>query len=177
MDFFETVERRHSYRGPFTRDPVSGEDLRRIVQAGLTAPSGKNRQTTAFVIVDDPALLREIAETSPPNQALATCSALICAVVDTFPEAAYHGHSFVLEDCSAAVENILLAVTALGYASVWLDGMLRIEQRAETIGTILGLPADKRVQVMLPVGKPAEHGPRKKKKPFTERTWFNRYGG
>lgn len=54
MDLFEAVARRHSYRGPYTDQPVPREDLRKIVQAGIQAPSGRNEQTTSFVIIDDP---------------------------------------------------------------------------------------------------------------------------
>ncbi|MHC4951653.1 MAG: nitroreductase family protein, partial [Planctomycetota bacterium] len=54
MDLFEAIKKRHCYRGGFTDAAVSREDLTKIVQAGLEAPSGKNCQTTRFVIVDDP---------------------------------------------------------------------------------------------------------------------------
>ena len=61
MEFFETVISRHSYRGPFLDQTVDPDDLRKIVQAGLDAPSGKNEQTTSFVIVNDPQLVSQIA--------------------------------------------------------------------------------------------------------------------
>ncbi len=57
MQFFDALEQRHSYRGPYRNSPVPPEDLRRIVAAGLQAPSGKNCQTTEFIIVDAPALV------------------------------------------------------------------------------------------------------------------------
>ena len=60
MDVFEAIAKRHSYRGPYEDRPVPRDDLRRIVQAGLQAPSGKNMQTTRFVIVDEPELVRQI---------------------------------------------------------------------------------------------------------------------
>ena len=46
MDVFEAIARRHSYRESFRDEPVPRADLRRIVQAGLQAPSGKNAQTS-----------------------------------------------------------------------------------------------------------------------------------
>ncbi|HQP90064.1 MAG TPA: nitroreductase family protein, partial [Bacteroidales bacterium] len=61
MELFDAIAKRHSYRGPFLDRPVPREDLRRIVQAGLQAPSGKNAQTTAFVIIDDPALVQRMS--------------------------------------------------------------------------------------------------------------------
>jgi nitroreductase len=53
MDFFDAVANRHSYRGKYSAHPVPVEDLQKIVQAGIDAPSGCNMQTTEFVIVTD----------------------------------------------------------------------------------------------------------------------------
>ena len=175
VDLFETIERRHSYRGAFHDAAVPREDLERIVRAGLAAPSGKNAQTTTFVVVDDPELLNTIHGTDGANKALRQARAVIACIVDTDPEAIYDVHHFQIEDCAAAVENMLLAITSLGYASVWIDGWLRVKDRARTIGQLLGIPNNKIVRVILPVGSPAEEGPRMEKKPFDERAWFNRY--
>lgn len=177
MDVFEAIAKRHSYRGPFKDQPISREDLRRIVRAGIQAPSGGNRQTTTFVIADDPDLVAAIREMHPTNRAMQQASAYIACLIDEHPEAIYEGHSFQVEDCAAAVENMLLAITALGYATVWIDGWLRVEGRAERIGALRGLPEGKIVRVILPVGVPVEIHQQKEKKPFEERAWFNRYGG
>ena len=177
MDVFEAIAKRHSYRGPFRDRAVPRADLERIVQAGLQAPSGKNAQTTSFVVVDDADLVGRIAGMPGANQALREAKALVACVVDVQPEAVYERHNFQVEDCAAAVENMLLAVTALGYATVWTDGWLRVENRAETIGHILGLPSGKIIRVLLPIGVPAEAWPPKEKKPFEARAWFNRFGG
>ena len=167
MELFEAIAKRHSYRGAFLDRPVPREDLRGIVQAGMRAPSGCNAQTTSFVIIDDPdqmAKLRELMPTSAP-------AAIVC-VVD--PSPVYKNTSFEIEDCAAAVENMLLAITALGYATVWLDGVLRGGLGAK-LGELLGVPEEKRVQVLLPVGVPAEQGSQPGKKPFEARAWFNSY--
>ena len=177
MDVFEAIARRHSYRGPFRDRPVPRDDLRRIVQAGLQAPSGRNMQTTTFVIVDEPQLVRQIGALHTTNPAVQTAQAMIACLIDGQPEAVYEGHNFQIEDCAAAAENMLLAVTALGYATVWIDGWLRVENRAATIGKMLGLPAGKIIRVLLPIGVPAETWPQKEKKPFEQRAWFNRFGG
>jgi len=169
MDVFEAIARRHSYRGAYLDKTVPREDLRKIVQAGVQAPSGCNAQSTSFVIIDDPAVmarLREIVPISAP--------AAIACVVDPTP--VYKNTAFEIEDCAAAVENMLLAITALGYASVWLDGVLR-GGKGDQIGQLLGVPEGRRVQVLLPVGIPAEQGTQREKKPFEERAWFNRYEG
>jgi len=176
MDVFEAISKRHSYRGPFKDQPISRADLGRIVQAGLQAPSGKNAQTTTFVIVDDPELVQKVAGMHSANQAMQQARAMIACIVDETPEAVYEGHNFQVEDCAAAVENMLLAVTALGYATVWIDGWLRVSNRAQEISQMLNLPEGKTARVLLPLGVPQETWPPKEKLPFQARAWFNCYG-
>ena len=174
MELFEAIDKRHSYREGFTDAPVPREDLRKIVQAGIQAPSAKNEQVVSFVIVDDPELLRQIAQIVD-KPACETARAMIACVAD--PRPVIGQISFELEDCAASVENMLLAVTALGYATVWLDGVLRSEDKAARIGRLLGVPEDKRLRVLLPIGMPAQPGRQKEKLPFEKRAWFNRYDG
>ncbi|HDL64057.1 MAG TPA: hypothetical protein ENH12_01565, partial [Proteobacteria bacterium] len=98
-------------------------------------------------------------------------------IIDRDPPPVYEGMDFQIEDCAAAVENMLLSITALGYGSVWVDGWLRREGRADKIGRLLGVPDSKVVRILLPVGIPTEPGARPVKMPFGERAWFNRWGG
>ena len=83
---------------------------------------------------------------------------------------------FGVEDYGAAVENIFLAVTDLGYATVWIDGALRREDRSERIRRLLGAPEGRQVRVILPIGLPSEQRKQKEKKEFGQRAWFNRFG-
>ena len=177
MEFFETVKRRHSYRGGYKDMVVRQDELLAIVQAGLDAPSGKNTQTTRFVIIDDPDLLGQIRAMHLTNKAMQQAKVFIACIIDRQPKPVYEGLAFQIEDCAAAVENMLLAITALGYASVWIDGWLRSEGHAETIGNMLGVPETKIIRVLLPIGMPAEDIQPPKKMLFNERAWFNRYGG
>lgn len=174
MDLFEAVSKRYCYRGEFTDDPVPRADLEKIVQAGIQAPSACNAQVAAFVIVDDAKLLADIARIIA-RPVCKTAKAMIVCVVD--PRPVYRDISYRLEDCAAAVENMFLALTALGYASVWLDGVLRADDVAGRIADLLGVPAGHAVQVLLPLGVAAVPGKQMEKLPFAQRAWFNRYGG
>jgi len=174
MDVFEAIAKRHSYRGDFTDAPVPREDLRKIVQAGIQAPSAKNEQVTSFVIVDDRELLGRIAEIVQ-RPVCNSARAMIACVAD--PRPILNQTSFATEDCAAATENMLLAVAALGYATVWLGGALRTGDVADKVGRLLGVPAGHLVRVLLPLGTAAGAGSQKKKLPFQARAWFNRYGG
>ena len=173
MDLFDAIAKRHSYRGDFSAAPVLRADLEKIVQAGIQAPSGKNEQVVSFVIVDDPGLLKQIAQIlSKP--VCNTARAMIACVVD--PRPVHEGVSFGVEDCSASVENMLLAITALGYATVWLDYALRENCNAVKIGALLGVPEDRSVSILLPLGVPVQAGSQREKLHFHRRAWFNRYG-
>lgn len=62
MDTMNAIRSRKSFRGPFTDAPVSREDLTELLEAGYSAPSGCNLQTTKLIGVDDPELLAGLAE-------------------------------------------------------------------------------------------------------------------
>jgi nitroreductase len=173
MNLFDAIAARYSYRGDFKDSPVPRTDLLKIVQAGVQAPSACNAQVVSFVVVDDPQLVRQVAEILQKPFCL-TAKAMIVCVAD--PRPVYSNLSFMAEDCAAAVENMLLAITALGYASVWLDGVVRVEDRAERLGRLLGVPSERKVRIVLPVGVPVEPGVQRERFPLGDRAWFNRYG-
>lgn len=172
MDIFEVMQQRHSYRGPFTKADIPRDHLERIVKSGMLAPSGCNAQTTSFVIVDDPELLAQMGDIMD-KPVVRGARAIIVCIVDEKP--VYHGMAFGVEDCAAAVENMLLATTALGYATVWIDGALRINNKAQRIGALLGVPKELSVRIILPLGVPDEVRGQPPKRPFNERAAFNRF--
>jgi nitroreductase len=174
MELFEAISKRYSYRGDFTDAPVPREDLKKIVGAGIQAPSACNQQVASFVIVDDAELLAEIAQIVG-RPLCKTAKATIVCIAD--PRPVFKDIAFSVEDTSAAVENMMLAITALGYATVWLDGVLRVDDVAQRIGKLLGVPKGQTVRVLLPIGVPAVPGEQLEKMPFERRAWFNRYGG
>lgn len=173
MDVFEAVAKRYSYRGRYQDVPVPREHLRQIVDAGIRAPSAKNEQVVSFVVADEPELIQRIMWILDRPVSVGA-KAIIACIVDPRPVGSEG--SYAVEDCAAAVENMLLAITALGYASVWYDGILRCGDKATRVGEALGVPRDLQVRVLLPVGVPVEPGAQEPRKPFEERAWFNAYG-
>ncbi|OHB53165.1 MAG: hypothetical protein A2Y07_10490 [Planctomycetes bacterium GWF2_50_10] len=175
MELFEAISQRHSYREVFGAREVTKEELRKIVEAGLAAPSGCNAQTTDFVIVDEPGMIARIAAMNPTSKAMQSAKAFIFCITDKEPAAVYQDLSFAVEDCAAAVENMLLAITGLGLATVWIDGWLRVDGRSQKIGQMLNVPESKVVRIMLPIGQPMTAVQRRPKKSFAERAFWNRY--
>ncbi len=176
MEFFEVVEKRASYRSAFAEQEIPNEDIRKIVTAGLCAPSGYNFQTTSFVIVRDAEIRRQLAELLP-TPAVRTAPVILVAVSEKkINEAKGAAHfAFDTQDYAAAVENIMLAIVAMGYAGVWMDGMTRMDKKDAEIASLLHLPKGKTVRSIIPFGVPTKDVPQKEKKPFEERVVWDRY--
>lgn len=174
MDVFEAIAKRYSYRGRYRPEPVPREDLRRIMQAGLDAPSGCNKQSTSLIGVDDPALIRELGEMLQ-KPGFASAPSAICVLTQRIPAIA--GRIYSVQDYGAAIENVLLAVTALGYASCWVEGHITGQSDiGRRMAQRLGVPEGYELVAYLPIGTPAENGKRAQKKSFAQRAWFNGFG-
>lgn len=173
MDFFEVVKRRHSYRGQFLPQRIPDEDIRTILDAGIRAPSGYNLQSTTFVAVTDPLLRSEIYAILPGNGT--KTAPLIVVVVTEKVTGGDFGLTFEIEDYGAATENVVLAVTALGYATVWIDGATQLQGRSKAIGALLNVPEGKTVKAVLPIGVPMDKKNQLEKRAFEDRVVFNRF--
>lgn len=169
MDLFEAIEKRFCYRKEMDPAEIPLDDLKKIVQAGLDAPSGVNAQTTGFVIIRDPNVVEEIRKMPQANGSMATAPAYIACHIAKKPVESYRDISFEIEDCAASVENMFLATTALGYGTVWIDGWLRNDNRAARISELTGLEDDRVIRIILPIGKMLQQQERKAKKTFDER--------
>ena len=77
----ENMLRRHSYRGKYLPDPVPREDLKAIMEAGLAAPSGCNKQSTSLIAVDDPEVLGALHGVIDPPIG-ETAPAMICVLTE-----------------------------------------------------------------------------------------------
>jgi len=165
MDFFDVVEARASVRS-FVKCEIPETDLKRILDAGRRAPSGYNRQPCEFIMVRNEKTLKELGRI---QGCIAQASAAIAVVVDQ------EATKFWKEDAAAAIENMLLAAVALGYASLWVEGyVLQNEMYGKRV---LNVPDHLRLLAILPLGKPAEPPRQAAKKPLEEITHAEKYGG
>jgi nitroreductase len=171
MTTLEAITTRTSYRGTYNPTPVPKADLSKILEAGLAAPSGCNKQTTSLIAIDDPSLLSKLHDVIHPK-AGETAPAMICIL--TQKTIAYRDRSFYIQDYAAAIENMLLAIVALGYQSCWYEGHITdLDAIGRKMADILEVPKDYELVCFLPIGiaeEPLTHRP---KKPFQERAWFN----
>jgi nitroreductase len=193
MEFFDVIFARYSYRGEFEPTPVPREDLEKIVTAGARAPSAGNMQSQRFYVVTSPEMLAKIREVFP-HPGVATAPALILLVSKLLkfepPDRRhFRGLSegrdaeappqkfdspFELQDYGAAAENVLLAIAALGYSTVWTDGQTNFSKEfQDKAAKLLDLPEDARVRAVLPVGIPKiKGGAQPERKPLNELVRF-----
>jgi nitroreductase len=164
MDLFEAVAKRASIRDLRPID-IPESDLERILDAGRRAPSGRNRQPFEFIVIRDQETLKQLAQA---QSCIADVSVAIAVTADP-------GKSeFWLEDVAAATENMLLAITALGYASVWIEGtLLRAEGDHKRL---LRVPDEFRLMVLLPIGEAAKAPQQADKRPLKQVVHWERYG-
>jgi len=164
MDLFDAIEKRASVR-ELRPAEVPEADLERILDAGRRAPSGMNRQPIEFIVIRDRDILQKLASA----QACIADVGLAVAIVADPRKSQYW-----LEDVAAATENMLLAIAALGYASVWIEGtLLRAEADHKRV---LGVPEEMRLMVLLPIGAAKKPVPQATKRPLVEMLHRDRYG-
>ena len=171
MPTLTTILTRTSYRGKYTPTPIPREHLRQLLEAGLAAPSGCNKQTTSLIAVDDPALLRQLnglTETHIGRTAPAMILVLTRRII------AYRDRTYFVQDYAAAIENILLAAVSLGYESCWVEGQVTDEDNiGRKMADLLGVPEEYALVCYLPIGIAADPTRKPKKQAFSERAWFN----
>jgi len=179
MELFDVIAARHSYRGAYLPEPVPRADLQRIMEAGLAAPSGCNKQTTVLTAVETPALIDRIFEIME-LPFCKTAPALICVTtkrIVAYKDGWGNERCYQVQDYAAAIENMLLAIVSLGYQSCWYEGHVTDEDRiGDRIARILGVPAEYDLVCVLPVGRAESVPEAPRKKPFGERAWFNGFG-
>lgn len=173
MNVLEAIQRRHSYRGKYKSESVPREDLITIMQAGLSAPSGCNKQTTSLIAVDGPEMMKKLHGVIDPPVG-ETAPAMICVLTRRIN--AYRDKCFAVQDYSAAIENMLLAIVELGYQSCWYEGHITDEDRiGYQMAQILGVPEEYELVCFLPVGIAESEPVSPRKKDFEERAWFNSF--
>ena len=171
METFEAIKNRHSYRGKYKPVPVPREDLTKILEAGMAAPSGCNKQTTSFIAVDDPELLKKLHVLIQPAIG-ETAPSMICVLTQRI--CAYRDRCFAVHDYSAAIQNMLLEIVELGYQSCWVEGHITDEDKiGYQMAQVLGVPDDYELVCFLPVGIAESEVKAPPKKSFEERAWFN----
>lgn len=152
MDFWEVIRRRHSVREFDPHSELAEEDVVRILEAAIEAPSAGNCQPWHFVVVRDKARRRGLAAAAYGQEFVAQAPVVIVVCTDPARSAGRYGKRgtslYCLQDTAAAAEHILLAATALGLGSCWVGAFDEGEA-----ARVLGLPESLRPVALIPIGR------------------------
>lgn len=151
MDSMEAILTRRSIR-KYTNRPVSEDLVEEFLKAGMSAPSARNKRPWHFVVINNRQILDEIPKFHPYAQMLhlAPLAILICGSKKLQPVEGY-----IVQDCSAATQNILLAVHSKGLGAVWV-GIYPRKERMDGIRKLLNIPPDIIPISLISIGYPDE---------------------
>ena len=149
----ELIFKRRSIR-KYTGEKVGAGMVENLLKAAMAAPSACAKDPFRFIVMDDPAVKAAMAELLPNGPFLKDAPLGIMVLGDL--DAAYmNNESYLLQDCSAAVENILLAAEAQGLGACLL-GVHPRQERISVIREYFKLPEHILPISIIAVGYPAE---------------------
>jgi nitroreductase len=151
MDTFKAILNRRSVR-EYTQKEVSPEDIKKILEAGMAAPSAGNQQPWEFMIITEVHLLKQIAYIHP--YAKMTHDVTVAILVCGNTKVEKHKDHWQ-QDCAASTENMLLAITALELGGVWC-GIYPHEDRVEKFQDLFLLPKHIIPFAVIPIGHTTE---------------------
>jgi len=138
----------------YTAEPVTDEELHDLLEAAMAAPSACAKDPWDFLVVRDAATLARLA-TGLPNGPMLPKSRAAIVVCGDLSRTHRNLESFMIQDCSAAVENILIAASMLGLGACWLGIHPNVERMAHVRAQV-GIPPAIHPVAIIAIGRPAE---------------------
>jgi nitroreductase len=181
----------------FKPDPISPDVLHLLFEAAVRAPNGGNHQAARFLLVTDPARIRDFAklyheawwakrrdekrgwstrEDIPPTERSYRAAAELADTIGGVPAVVFAftvgpgGASSVMPAC----QNLMLAAHALGVASI---PTTLHEQVMDRFHEMFGIPRDHTFHFCIPLGYPAAAYGLSKRRPTSETVHLDRWGG
>ena len=162
MNVMEAIKARRSIR-KYKPEPISREDLLRLLEAARLAPSGGNRQPWRFIVVIDPERRKSLASVS--QGFVADAYAVIVALGD--PKVS----RWFKQDPMIALEHVALEATELGLGTCWIGAFNEAE-----VKRVLKVPEELSVIALMSIGVPAEQPPARPRRPIEEIAFIEEYG-
>lgn len=162
QDVFTVIHNRKSVRS-FQEKAVPQEYVETILKAAMAAPTARNIQPWLFFVITDREILDQLAAELPYAKMLVSAPMAIVVAGDTQkgnPQGEQQLNWAL--DCSAATQNLLLAVEALGLGAVW-TGVFPYSERVDAVSKALSLESHVIPLNIIPLGYPsAEEKPKVK---------------
>jgi nitroreductase len=148
MDILEGIYSRRSIR-KFTNQPVAQQDVLEVIKAGTWAPSGLNNQPWRFVIIRNRDVRNGLAELTRYRIVIENAPVCVAVFAD---RGAMYDDTKDHQAIGACVQNMLLAVHALGLGAVWLGEILK---NGPAVRELLELPETLELMAVVAIGYPA----------------------
>ena len=173
MEVFEAIKNRRSIRR-FRKQEIEKEKIEKILEAATYAPSSGNLQNWEFILVKDENSKKEIAKISL-NQKFIEEADFLIIVCSNQEKISWYGERgkklYAIQNCAAAIQNMLLAAHSLGIGSCWVgafDDLALIK--------FLNLPNHILPQAILAFGYPAEKPKMPERIDWKKITFKEKYG-
>ena len=160
-DMLETIKTRRSIR-QFTSAEVDDSTIDRIIEMGTWAPSGLNNQPWKFVIVKNKATIDALSSLTRYSHIVKGAPVLIAVFLDN---AQSYNRIKDIQAVGACIQNMLLAIHALGLGGVWLGEILNNRKSVETV---LKAPEGCELMAVVAFGRSAQDGGPGNRKPVEE---------
>lgn len=147
----ENILSRRSIRKFDPSQEISAEQRALLIECACAAPSAHNHRPWHFILVDGRERLDLLAETHPYGKMMGTATLVVAVCGTTQGEVDY---SYWEEDCSAAMQNLLLAANAVGLGSVWLGVRHAVAGLEGRLKELLGVPAEVALLGLAAIGYP-----------------------
>lgn len=174
MNLFDVILKRRSIR-KYQPKPVDDKLIGVILWAGAQAPSAGGLKDWRFIVVKDEKRKEKLYEACFKQDHVREAPVDIVVAADIEAQGLKYGKRgelvYALEDAAAAIENMLLAATALGLGSCWVGAM-----DEEEVRHVVGLPDSVRPVAIITLGYPAEE-PGEKEIDYTRFCYLETYGG
>ena len=151
MDTIEAILNRRSIR-KYTNQKISEDKIERILKAAMYAPSAMNYQPWHFIVIDKREAIDQIFNINQHAEMVKEAQLLIIVCGDLKLEM---NIDYLVQDCSAATQNALLAIHDLGLGAVWVSSYPN-KETVEGIRKYYGLPENIVPVSIISLGYPAE---------------------
>lgn len=151
MDIQEAILNRRSIR-KYKDQKISSQDINTMLKAAMYAPSAMNTQAWHFIVIEDKNILLNTLQSIPYAEMLKQSTAAILVCGDSSIE---KNESWLLQNCSAVTQNILLSAFGLGIGSCWI-GIQGMDEIVRNIKHQFKLPENIVPVSLIPLGYPDE---------------------
>jgi nitroreductase len=152
MNAIEAAYNRRSIRKYLDKE-VEKEKIEMLLKVAMAAPSARNIQEWHFYVVQGKAKMQGLIDVMPHGKYNAPCAIVVCGDLSNSQKET--AEKYWVQDCTAALENILNAAPELGLGTVWL-GVYPNDDRVEPTIDYLNLPETMIPLAVVYVGYPAE---------------------